>query len=117
MFGFFSLSGFFGIMVTKKTALDTETLYETREREQLAPLYWVVMHNDPITTMDFVVEILMKSFGLNFNVAEDLMFRIHYTGLAKISLMPLERAEFKVETVHRTARANGFPLTCTIEQD
>ncbi|MBI5814776.1 MAG: ATP-dependent Clp protease adaptor ClpS [Nitrospinae bacterium] len=104
-------------MAPRKTELDTDTIHETQSRERFAPMYWVVMHNDPVTTMDFVVEILMKVFSLSFHVAEDLMYRIHYTGLARIGLMPLERAEFKVETVHRAARASGYPLTCTIEPE
>ncbi len=91
--------------------------HETDEKEALAPLYWVVMHNDPVTTMDFVVDILKNVFTIDYDSAVDMMYRIHCDGLEHIALMPLERAEFKVETVHRAARAEGFPLTCTIELD
>ena len=90
---------------------------ETEERDGLVPLYWVVMHNDPVTTMDFVVLVLMQIFGYDPANAEETMYRIHHNGLEKIALMPLERAEFKVSAVHRAARASGFPLTCTIEPE
>jgi ATP-dependent Clp protease adaptor protein ClpS len=83
----------------------------------LAPMHWVVMHNDPITTMDFVVEMLMKVFGYDADRAVEVMYQIHTTGLAKVGCMPLERAEFKVDLVRRSARAHGYPLTCTIEPD
>lgn len=89
----------------------------TIEEQKLAPLYWVVMHDDPVTTMEFVVDILIKNFGLEKLRAETVMLSIHHTGLERVALMPLERAEFKVETVHKEARANGFPLTCTIEPE
>ena len=89
--------------------------HETKERDQLAPLYWVVMHNDPVTTMDFVVNILIKVFGIDYNNAVDIMYNIHYDGLEYITLMPLERAEMKVEQVHADARSQNYPLTCTIE--
>ncbi|MBF0169874.1 MAG: ATP-dependent Clp protease adaptor ClpS [Nitrospinae bacterium] len=90
---------------------------DSASRAQLAPLYWVVMHNDPVTTMDFVVEMLIRLFGYDADRAVEVMYAIHTTGLEKVGLMPLERAEFKVEMVHTSARAHGFPLTCTIESD
>jgi ATP-dependent Clp protease adaptor protein ClpS len=90
---------------------------ETDTRESLAPLYWVVMHNDPVTTMDFVVEILMRMYGYGQELAVKAMLAIHHNGLEKVALMPLERAEFKVQGTHAAARAKGFPLTCTIEAE
>jgi ATP-dependent Clp protease adaptor protein ClpS len=90
---------------------------ETATRESLAPLYWVVMHNDPITTMEFVVEILIRMYGLGQERAVEVMLSIHNNGLERVALMPLERAEFKVQSTHTTARARGFPLTCTIEAE
>ncbi|HEB72714.1 MAG TPA: ATP-dependent Clp protease adaptor ClpS [Nitrospirae bacterium] len=90
---------------------------ETREKDRLAPLYWVVMHNDPVTTMDFVVNIIMKVFSIDYNDAVDIMYNIHNDGLEYITLMPLERAEMKVEQVHLAARRLNYPLTCTIEPE
>lgn len=105
-------------MDSEKTP-QTERLrdYETGEKESFLPLYWVVMHNDPVTTMDFVVDILTKVFSIGSEKAVDIMYRIHHDGLDHVVLMPLERAEFKVEMVHRAARAQDFPLTCTIEPE
>ncbi len=104
--------------------IGTEQPYSVKEpwmdsltRDSLAPLHWVVMHNDPVTTMDFVVDTLVNEFGMAHDAAIEAMYRIHYTGLDKVAIMPLERAEFKVENIRRTARMQGFPLTCTIETD
>lgn len=98
-----------------KPGVETGSYTSAAERESFAPLYWVVMHNDPVTTMEFVVDALVGIFGFDHTEAERVMLSIHNNGLERIALMPLERAEFKVEQTHRRARANGFPLTCTIE--
>ena len=45
------------------------------------------------------------------------MYAIHTTGLALITVLPLERAEMKVAGIHQNARSQGFPLTCTIEPE
>ncbi len=92
-----------------------QTEDETSIDEGLGPLYWVVMHNDPVTTMDFVVQVLVEVFGIASVKAVELMYNIHNNGLEHVALLPLERAEFKVESVHRAARAQGYPLTCTVE--
>ena len=101
----------------EKPAGDYDSREGTQVEDRLVPLYWVIMHNDPKTTMDFVVMILMRMFGHDADEAERLMLEIHNTGLSRVALMPLERAEFKVEQVHSAARAQGFPLTCTMEPD
>ena len=95
----------------------TYTTEETSARDKLVPQYWVIMHNDPVTTMDFVVSILMRVLGHDIKTAVNLMLSIHHGGMERVALMPLERAEFKVEAIHTSARAHGFPLTCTIEPD
>ncbi|MBI4666654.1 MAG: ATP-dependent Clp protease adaptor ClpS [Nitrospinae bacterium] len=96
---------------------ETRGQSDTLSHQSLAPLFWVVMHDDPVTTMDFVVETLIKIYGYDFQKANDVMMAIHNNGLEKVALLPLERAEFKVEITHRSARSKGFPLTCTLEPD
>ena len=95
--------------------LDVFNDAKTEADARLAPLFWVVMHNDPVTTMDFVVMILMKVFAIDYEKSVQMMFNIHNSGLDYIDLMPFERAEFKVEQVYKVARAQSYPLTCTIE--
>lgn len=104
---------------TKNTLKNPSVLNspETDEKTKLAPMYWIVMHNDPVTTMDFVVDTLINVFGYDQGQAFETMYLIHTTALAKIAVLPLEHAETKVTGVHQSARINGFPLTCTIEPD
>ena len=79
------------------------------------PLYKVIMWNDEVTTMEFVIRVLVNMFHKDYETAERLMFEIHHQGSAHGATMPLEQAEFKVEQVHTAASMEHFPFTCTIE--
>ena len=101
--------------------LDPDVEVEEQEDEQvveeLAPLYRVIGHDDPITTMDFVVQILRGVFHLPQATAVERMLCIHYTGAALIGRYPESTARRRVARATRLARASGFPLTFTIERD
>ncbi|MFQ5671715.1 MAG: ATP-dependent Clp protease adaptor ClpS [Nitrospinales bacterium] len=84
-------------------------------KQDYLPLYKVVMWDDNVTTMEFVVRILMRIFGKDLPTSEKLMYEVHYNGSAVADTMPLERAEFKVEQVHFAAAIEEFPFKCTIE--
>ena len=90
---------------------------EQEIKEALAPLYRVVCHDDPVSTMEFVVEVLRGVFKLPNARAVELMLRVHHTGAAVIGRYPEETARRRVARATRLARANGFPLTFTIEKD
>ena len=85
-------------------------------RKAYMPLYKVIMWDDNVTTMEFVIRVLIKLFGKEYSTAEKLMYEIHLKGAATVATMPLEQAEFKVEQVHTAAAMEEFPFTCTIEQ-
>lgn len=95
--------------VTEETDVEAQDL--------LAPLWKVVCHDDPVTTMDFVVEVLTRVFRQPVPRAMDVMYRVHYTGAALVGLWPEEVARRKVARAHLMARASGFPLTFSIEED
>ena len=88
---------------------DTETWTET------APRYKVLMHNDDVTTMDFVVGLLRTIFGKPAGEARSIMLEVHQTGVALVEVVPLEEAELHVDQCHSLARTRGFPLALTIE--
>ena len=107
--------------------MSTETLPEVlpgteHEREEdgqtsktYLPLYKVIMWDDDVTTMEFVIRMLTNLFRKDYTTAEKLMYEIHFKGAAHVETLPLEQAEFKVEQVHSAATMEEFPLTCTIE--
>jgi ATP-dependent Clp protease adaptor protein ClpS len=84
-------------------------------RKALIPQYNIIMWNDEVTTMEFVVRILINMFQKDYPTAESLMFEIHSNGMATVATMPLEQAEFKVDQVHMAASMEEFPFICTIE--
>ena len=90
---------------------DGDTLVE----QDYLPLYKILMWDDAVTTMEFVIRMLVKVFGKDPLSAEKLMYEVHNTGCAHVDTLPLERAEFKVEQVHMAAAMEGFPFQCTIE--
>ena len=78
--------------------------------------YKVLLHNDDYSTMDFVVDILVKVFHKSINQAEDIMIAIHKSGRAVCGIYTFEIAETKVYQVKEVAKSNGFPLLATMEE-
>lgn len=79
--------------------------------------YRVYLLNDDYTTMDFVVHVLMTIFDKSKVEATQIMLYVHRHGKGLAGIYPKEIAETKVAQVESLARANGFPLKCTIERD
>jgi ATP-dependent Clp protease adaptor protein ClpS len=77
----------------------------------------IIIHNDDVTPMDFVVIVLRQIFLLSLPDAERVMLRAHYTGQAYVQTVPLEEAKYRVGKAHSLARAAGYPLTFTIETE
>jgi ATP-dependent Clp protease adaptor protein ClpS len=88
----------------------------SRIDEELNPDYHVIMHNDNVTPMDFVVHLLNTLFEHPIHLAVQLMLEVHHTGSAVVATLPLEVAELRCEQVHALARPRGYPLSCSIER-
>jgi len=100
---------------------DTKTLPKKIEStdadSKRAPLWKVIFHNDNVTTMDFVVWVLMQFFGHDINKAKKVMLDIHNTGQGLAGVYPREVAELKKDQTESKARAQKFPLAVSIEPD
>ncbi len=96
----------------------TTTREKVREREKIEPppKWKVIFHNDDITTMDFVVMVLMRIFGKTPDVAMRIMLKVHNEGSALAGIYPKELAEMRVMETRALARGNGFPLYLTMEK-
>ncbi len=99
--------------MTTLTTPDTDTEQGTR----LQPLWKVILHNDDVTTFDFVIELLRTLFHKEAAEAVRLTNEIHHGGSAVVAVTHKERAELYVEQVRSLARPRGFPLTATIEPE
>lgn len=78
--------------------------------------YNVFLLNDDYTSMDFVVEILMKVFRQNVQNAHAIMLEVHHKGRGLCGVYPFEVAETKVHQVRVLARENNFPLKAIMEE-
>lgn len=88
---------------------------ELARESGLAPQWKVILHDDPTTTMDFVVQMLVALFRKAPGEAERLMLEVHRSGSALITVTTLERGELYVEQIRSLARPRGYPLTATLE--
>ena len=84
---------------------------------ELDPPHRIVIHNDDVTPMDFVVHVLTGIFELKRVDAEVVMLTAHFTGQAHVQTIGLEEAKYRVGQAHGLARANNYPLTFTIEPE
>lgn len=75
----------------------------------------VLIHNDDITTFEFVIAILQRIFRLSYEIADHIAWETHTKGVAPVVTRPKAEAQRLVDQAHAAARANGFPLTFTIE--
>jgi ATP-dependent Clp protease adaptor protein ClpS len=76
---------------------DSDTESQSKTRRQ--PPYAVILHNDDINTMDFVVDVLRKVFGYSEKKCIDLMAEAHQKGRAAVWIGALEVAELKADQI------------------
>src|SRR5512137_1256540 len=79
-------------------------------------MFRVILHNDHYTTMDFVVEVLMKVFHMPAARAVQVMLDVHKKGAGMCGVYTLDIAVTKVGQVHQMARAREYPLKCSYEE-
>ncbi len=60
----------------------------------------VVVWNDPVNLMSYVVWVFRKLFGHNLEKATQLMLQVHNEGRAIVSSGPLEKAESDCHRLH-----------------
>lgn len=96
---------------------NTQTSQDTQVEEKTATprKYAVIFHNDDYTPMEFVVELLMLIFNKSVQEAMVLTEQVHLQGKAVVASYPKNIAQMKVNQVLEAAKANEFPLKCTME--
>lgn len=96
---------------------DAETDVDRLTEDELEPMYRILIHNDEVTPMEFVVIILQRIFGLTPMESEHVMITAHYSGLAYVTSLPLNEAKSRVGKAHFAAQLEGYPLTFSIEPE
>lgn len=98
-------------------APDIKIIEEQQEETELEPLYRVIIHNDDVTPMDFVVQILKTIFYLSNDKAADIMLTAHITGIAYVQTLPRSEAEKRINKAHFAAGLEGYPLHFSMEPE
>jgi len=94
------------------TVFDNEFDVKTEKKVDKPRMYKVILHNDHFTTMEFVVEVLVKVFHMPGAKATKVMLDVHHRGYGVCGVYTLDIAATKVDQVHIMARAREFPLKC-----
>ena len=101
------------IMVDSLNQTDGDTAVIDREVQRVrkvSPKYKVLLHNDPVNTMDYVVATLRQVVPqLSEQDALNIMLETHNNGVGLVIICDLEPAEFYSESL----KAKG--LTSSIE--
>jgi ATP-dependent Clp protease adaptor protein ClpS len=100
-------------MAKEKSTVKECVRVKTREPDR----YKVTIYNDDVTTMDFVVMILITVFFKDETEAEQLMLKVHHTGKAVVGVYSYDIAVSKVRKATVMAREEGFPLRLTYSEE
>lgn len=83
---------------------------ETAEKDALDALWNVIVHNDPVNLMNYVVLIFQKVFGFSREKSRRHMLEVHFLGKSILWSGPREKGEFYVQQLH------GYLLLATLER-
>lgn len=79
--------------------------------------YKVFLLNDDYSTMDFVIDVLVKVFRKTVDESSVIMLNIHNNGRELCGVYTHEIAVTKVAQVKTMAREKGFPLKAVMEEE
>ena len=96
-----------------RTDVHTDLHPDIREE----PLYRILIHNDDVTPLDYVIRILKRVFMLSQELAEHVAETAHEDGVAIVIIRPRPEAEKLIGIARSHARADGYPLTFSMEPD
>jgi len=100
-----------------QTAPEIETGEKKQQETAYEPLFRVIIHNDDVTPMDFVVHVLRNIFMLLLPDAVNVMYTAHYRGEAVAQILPRSEAEKRINKAHFAAGLEGYPLHFSMEPE
>ncbi len=90
---------------------------DTEDVPVLEPLYRVLIHNDDVTPMDFVITVLRNIFLVTEPDAVNIMFAAHYEGVALVQVLPKSEAAKRIARAQFAAGLEGYPLKFSMEPE
>jgi ATP-dependent Clp protease adaptor protein ClpS len=79
--------------------------------------YKVLLLNDNFSTMEFVIDILIKVFRQTESNAKEIMLKVHNEGRAVCGIYTYEISNTKIAQVKYSAKKAGFPLKAILEEE
>jgi ATP-dependent Clp protease adaptor protein ClpS len=84
---------------------------------ELEPLYKIIIHNDNVTPMDFVVHILKTIFFLGNDRASEIMLIAHVNGNAYVQTLAKSEATKRIDKAYFESNNAGYPLRFSMEPE
>jgi ATP-dependent Clp protease adaptor protein ClpS len=97
-------------MTEKRPATETREAQETETAPALGFPWNVIVWDDPINLMNYVVYVFQKVFGFDQQLATKHMREVHHDGRSVLATVDRERGEFYVSRLH------GYGLQATLER-
>lgn len=91
-------------------ATKTKSRPESGTRLSHEPLWDVIVWNDPVNLMSYVVFVFQRIFGFPIALARKLMLEVHHQGKSIVATEPREKAE------HHAHQLHGFGLQATLRK-
>ncbi len=96
---------------------DIDLDFVVMDDEELEKPFRVIIHNDDVTPMDFVVVVLINIFELEFQRAVKVMYEAHAKGKSLVTVLSYQEANRRVYNAQTAARAFNYPLSFTLEEE
>lgn len=103
--------------MTTETVEDIKIDEKIKKKTTEPKKFNVIMFNDDITPIDWVIGILKQIYKHTDSSAEQLTLTIHTEGKAVVGTYFYEIAEQKATETINASRNHGFPLIVKIEQE
>lgn len=94
-----------------------EVTYVVVDEAELEKPYRVIIENDNVTPMEFVVMVLVFVFELTYDRSVEVMLEAHNNGRAHVVTLPFEEAQRRVYAAQSSAREAGYPLSFYLEPE
>ncbi len=78
--------------------------------------YKVIMYNDDYTTMEFVIDVLVRIFNKKLEEAEKIMLDVHKAGKGIAGIYSYDLAMTKANMAMGWAKDEGFPFKLSVEE-
>lgn len=99
------------------TEVVVEKSTKTNDKVKLPKKYKIILLNDDVTPVEFVISLLMSIFRHPQNVAREITLKIHNEGSGVAGIYTYEIAEQKLIESTSVSRASGYPLVIKLEAE